>query len=104
MKQFTVTFEPWGRCVSVAEGETILEAAMRCDVPLEHACGGNCSCTTCHIQIQSGLEHLDAPSYDEEDKLDELPRRTEKSRLACQTEVISDLVVKVPGIISVLPR
>ena len=34
--------------------ESFLDVAKNFDVPLEHACGGSCACTTCHVIIREG--------------------------------------------------
>src|SRR5688572_32501705 len=34
--------------------ESFLDVAKNLDVPLEHACGGSCACTTCHVIIREG--------------------------------------------------
>lgn len=92
-----VTFYPYNRTVVVPHGTTLLEAALYHDIPWEHACGGNCSCTTCHIHIERGGDKLEPPEYNEVEKLAELPVSRHCSRLACQTIVTSDLVVRLPG-------
>lgn len=34
--------------------ESLLDIALHFGVPLEHACGGNCACTTCHVVVHQG--------------------------------------------------
>src|SRR5206468_1190023 len=34
--------------------ESFLDVAKNLGVPLEHACGGSCACTTCHVIIREG--------------------------------------------------
>src|SRR6202521_5114628 len=34
--------------------ESFLDIAKNFHVPLEHACGGSCACTTCHVIIRGG--------------------------------------------------
>jgi 2Fe-2S ferredoxin len=48
-------------------------------------CGGCCSCATCHVYVDPGMDEL-APemSEDENDLLDSSTHRTERSRLSCQ--------------------
>ena len=50
--------------------ESFLDVAKNFDVPLEHACGGSCACTTCHVIIREGEEHLSEMQDDEADRLD----------------------------------
>lgn len=46
-------------------------------------CGGCCSCATCHVYVDAGLE-IDGVSADEDDLLESSDHRTERSRLSCQ--------------------
>ena len=38
--------------------ESFLDVAMNFNIPLEHACGGSCACTTCHLYIREGEQNL----------------------------------------------
>ncbi|HEX8382139.1 MAG TPA: 2Fe-2S iron-sulfur cluster-binding protein [Sphingomonas sp.] len=50
-------------------------------------CGGNCSCATCHVQIDPAFFPLLKPmSEDENDLLESTSYRTEFSRLSCQVQ------------------
>ena len=53
--------------------ESLLDIAMHFDIPLEHACGGSCACTTCHVWIKEGEANVLPAEDDEEDRLDVLP-------------------------------
>lgn len=93
-----VTFLPINRVCEVDEGESILDAAIRCCIPIEHACGGFCACTTCHILVKN--EDLCFLSPIEEDEAERLASfsefdPTKKSRLACQAKVIQNIVVEI---------
>jgi 2Fe-2S ferredoxin len=85
-----------GKEVHVPPGTTILDAALDNDIELTHNCGGNCACSTCHVIIEEGMENLSEMSEDEEDMLDTAPGLTLESRLACQSKVSGDVVVKIP--------
>ena len=78
---------------------SILDILLGHHIHLEHACGGNCACTTCHVIVKSGFNKLSESSEQEEDLLDKAPGLTPTSRLACQA-VIEDpdaeIVVVVP--------
>lgn len=78
---------------------SILDVLLGHGVHLEHACGGNCACTTCHVIVKAGLNTLSEASEQEEDMLDRAPGLTPTSRLGCQA-VIEDsgaeIVVVVP--------
>ena len=59
--QKTVEFES-GKLPYQEHGlpESFLDVAMNHGIPLEHACGGSCACTTCHLIIKEGEQHLSA--------------------------------------------
>lgn len=80
---------------------SLLALAMREGFFIDHACGGVCACSTCHIIIEQGAEHLSSSSEPEEDMLDNAPGLTLRSRLACQAEIRSDAAVIVARIPSV---
>ena len=82
--------------VEVAEGKTVLEAAQEHGIHLEHACGGNCACTTCHVIVQEGMDHLSGMQDDEADRMDTATGITLKSRLGCQAKIHGDVVVEIP--------
>ncbi len=91
-----IKFLPSGTEVEVEKGKILLDAALDNNVKINHNCGGNCACSTCHVFIEEGYETLKEMSEDEEDMLDESEDLTEISRLACQCKVTSDLVVTIP--------
>jgi ferredoxin, 2Fe-2S len=78
---------------------SILDILLGHRIHLEHACGGNCACTTCHVIVKKGFDKMAEASEQEEDLLDRAPGLTPTSRLACQA-VIEDpdaeIVVTVP--------
>ena len=37
---------------------------------LEHACGGNCACTTCHVVVKQGEQNLSEMEDDELDRVE----------------------------------
>ncbi|MDO8793632.1 MAG: 2Fe-2S iron-sulfur cluster-binding protein [Vicinamibacterales bacterium] len=76
--------------------ESFLDVAMNLDLPLEHACGGSCACTTCHVIIRSGAEHLSEMQEDEADRLDTAWGLTPQSRLGCQAVIKGDVVAEIP--------
>ena len=79
-----LTFLPQERTVAARAGDTILDAALDNGIPLEHECGGNCACTTCHVYILYGMEHLSRIEDVEADRLTSAENRTAASRLGCQ--------------------
>ena len=78
---------------------SVLDILLGHGVHLEHACGGNCACTTCHVIVRQGLDQLTEPSEQEEDMLDRAPGLTPTSRLGCQAVIEdpdADIIVMVP--------
>ncbi len=77
-----------GREVQLAVGESILHAALAQGVAIDHACGGVCACSTCHVKVKQGRECLSAASEDELDQLDTARDVALDSRLACQAKLL----------------
>lgn len=78
---------------------SILDIMQGHHIHLEHACGGNCACTTCHVVVKQGIGELSEASEQEEDLLDKAPGLTPTSRLGCQAVVESpsaEITVLVP--------
>jgi 2Fe-2S ferredoxin len=91
-----VTFMPQNIMVEAKEGQSILDVALNNNIPLEHNCGGNCACTTCHVIVKDGMKNLSEMEEDEEDRLDTAEGLTLSSRLGCQAKVKGDVVVEIP--------
>src|ERR1700682_2229044 len=65
--------------------ESLLDICLNFGMHLEHACGGNCACTTCHVIVKQGDEdNLSEMDDDEADRLDMAAGLTLRSRLGCQ--------------------
>ncbi|MCH2101802.1 MAG: 2Fe-2S iron-sulfur cluster-binding protein [Planctomycetes bacterium] len=78
---------------------SILALALKNHLEIDHACGGVCACSTCHVIVREGFDSLSEASETEEDMLDNAPGVTLQSRLACQAvaDGSCDLVVEVPN-------
>ncbi len=78
--------------------ESILDVALNFGFHLEHACGGNCACTTCHVVVKRGAELLSEMDDAEADRLDMAADLQLNSRLGCQTviEKPGEIVVEIP--------
>ena len=96
-KETTVEFEH-GRLPYQEHGlpESFLDVAMNFGIPLEHACGGSCACTTCHLYIRKGEENLSEPEDNELDRLDTAWDLQRNSRLGCQAVIKGDVVAEFP--------
>jgi ferredoxin, 2Fe-2S len=76
---------------------SLLDIALNFGIDLEHACGGNCACTTCHVVVKQGGDNLSPIEDDEADRLDMAADLTLHSRLGCQAVVTGDVVVEIPA-------
>ncbi len=76
---------------------SLLDVALNVGVPLEHVCGGNCACTTCHVIVTAGDQNLTPLEDDEADRLDTAWDLTPRSRLACQAVVRGDVECEIPA-------
>jgi 2Fe-2S ferredoxin len=93
--------EETARTVDAELGATVMETALRNDVPgILATCGGSCACATCHVYVEADwVDRLPPPEIDELDMLDTAHDRKESSRLSCQlkvTEQIDGLTVRTP--------
>ena len=101
-----VTFLPLNVTVEVDDAKypladhgrpgSLLDVALAHHIDLEHNCGGNCACTTCHVIVREGEQNLSKMDADEEDRLDTATGLTIHSRLGCQAVVQGDVVVEIP--------
>lgn len=87
------------REVMASKGEHLLEVAVENGINIEHACGGVCACSTCHVYIEKGMDDLEEATDAEEDRVEEAPGLQRNSRLSCQCEIEGDgpIVVRVPA-------
>jgi 2Fe-2S ferredoxin len=104
-----VTFLPQGKTVEFEHGklpykdhgkpQSLLDVALNNGIHLEHACGGNCACTTCHVWVKQGSELLSEMDDDEADRLDMAADLQLNSRLGCQVviEKPGEVVVEIPA-------
>jgi len=108
-KLVRVTFLPEGRTVEFEFGAmpydhhgkpmSFLDVAENFGVFLDHACGGSCACTTCHVWIKEGAEGLSEAEDDELDRLDMAADQQLNSRLGCQAVITRPgaYVVEIPS-------
>jgi 2Fe-2S ferredoxin len=88
---------PNGAALEAEPGESILDAALRNQIPIEHACEKSCACTTCHVIVREGFDSLALTEEQEEDYLDKAWGLEPESRLGCQARVgADDLLVEIP--------
>lgn len=84
-----IQFLPDNVSIEVEEGENLLSAAARAGVYINAYCGGDGVCGKCKVAIEQGEVISSQGQLKKEDQ--EAGRR-----LACQSSVKSDLVVRIP--------
>jgi ferredoxin len=76
-------------------GISLLAAAARAGVDIDHYCGGQCSCGTCRIEIIEGSANLS-----EQDGMEQMVLGSANvaagNRLACQARILGPVRVRVP--------
>lgn len=87
-----ITYQPVGQTYEGREGDSILDVAILNDVPMQHACGGFCACTTCHVLVKTGAQNLTEMGDDELERLESTGKMQDRSRLSCQARVKSGTV------------
>ena len=104
-----VTFRPENKTVEFAFGAlpydghgepmSLLDVAENYAIFLDHACGGVCACTTCHLHVIEGEKGMSEPEEKELDRLDLAPGLQLNSRLGCQAviERPGSYVVEIPA-------
>lgn len=75
--------------------QSLLHHVLHASIDWLHSCGGKGNCTTCRAVVIAGADNLAPPTMVEL----QYRRRgllTDRERLACQTIVNGDVVVRVP--------
>ena len=86
---YSLTIEPNGESVEVAEGQTLLDACLRSGVWLPHACGHGL-CGSCKVDVLDGdIDHGDASPFALMDF-----ERSEGKTLACTARCLSDVTIE----------
>jgi len=108
-KLVRVTFLPEGKTVEFEFGTmpyehhgrpmSFLDVAENNEIFLDHACGGVCACSTCHVLIKSGASGLTEAEDDELDRLDMAADQQLNSRLGCQAVITrpGEYTVEIPS-------
>lgn len=104
-----VTFKPEGKTVEFpfdslpydghGEPMSFLDVAENYGIFLDHACGGVCACTTCHIHVLEGAKGISEAEEKELDRMELSPGLQLNSRLGCQAviEKPGTYVVEIPS-------
>ena len=69
---------------NISNDQSLLEVCLDNDIELHHNCGAVCACSTCHIYIDKGMDHLEELGDKEEDFIDRAVNPRINSRLGCQ--------------------
>ena len=86
---FQATIEPLGETIAVADGQKLLDAALRAGVWLPYACNHGL-CGTCKVDVLEGMvEHNEASAFALMDV-----ERDEGKTLACCATLSSDIVIE----------
>ncbi len=87
---YSVNFLPYNIKIDVKENESLIRAAMEAGVHINASCGGSGVCGKCRVLLEKGSvkggrsEQLSDEDY------------AKGYRLACISEIVSDLVVRIP--------
>lgn len=87
-----VTVMPANKSIEVESGLSLLKAGERAGVEMEAGCF-NCLCGTCVVEVLSGGGHLEPPSSQELEVLDEWNKDPDRFRLACAARTKEGSVV-----------
>ncbi len=86
----TVHFLPDGVKATVEEGENLLNVAANAGVYIHAFCGGEGVCGKCKVKIEQGEVAATQATQLKREEIEQ------GFRLACQSKVVSDLVVHIP--------
>ncbi|MFY7693819.1 MAG: 2Fe-2S iron-sulfur cluster-binding protein [Sediminibacterium sp.] len=91
MYSIKVNFEQKGLTPVTLENieadQSLLEVMLDNGIELHHNCGAVCACSTCHLYVNKGMEHLAELSDKEEDFIDRAVSPRIESRLGCQCQL-----------------
>ena len=91
------TLCPEGRTIEATPGTSICDTLLDNAIEIEHACEKSCACTTCHVILREGYEHLEPPTEKEDDLLDKAWGLELTSRLSCQARMgDTPLTIEIP--------
>lgn len=103
-----VTFLPEGKTIEFVYGTmpydrhgkpmSLLDVAENFGIFIDHACGGVCACTTCHIWVKEGAKQISEADDDELDRMETAADVQLNSRLGCQAVITGPgtYVVEIP--------
>jgi 2Fe-2S ferredoxin len=88
---------PEGLSFQADPDKSLCQQLLDQGIEIEHACGMVAACTTCHVIVRSGFDHLVPATDSEDDLLDKAWGLTPTSRLSCQVHAVTDdLTIELP--------
>lgn len=81
-----VTFDPGGRVLVAAAGQTLLDAAFAAGLPLDGVCGGRGICERCRVVVSHGTVEV----------VEARRGRAGGEVLACLARIVGDVSVEIP--------
>ena len=90
----TIHFEQPGKpsvtLKKIIKGQSILDVLLHHHIEIKHDCGGVCACSSCHIYVTKGNEHLEEVFAREKHFINRVNKSTPFSRLACQCLLVDN--------------
>lgn len=83
-------------------GQRLVLAIEDAGIDILHRCGGNARCTTCRVEVLEG--DAGPMTVAESTRLESVSERRDTTRLSCQVQVNSDLIVSVKNRLHQMPE
>ncbi len=91
------TLCPEGASFEATPGDNLMKCLMKEGILIEHACEGCGTCSTCHVYVREGLNHLNSIEDLEDETLNRAWGLDMDSRLSCQVTIgEQDLTIEIP--------
>ena len=90
----TIHFEERGKpsvtLKKITRGQSLLDVLLHHHMEIKHDCGGVCACSTCHIYVTKGGDHLEEIFIREKHFIEKVDKPKPQSRLACQCLLVNE--------------
>lgn len=84
--------QPLTHGIYVGESQSLLESLVERKIDIDHSCGGNGTCGTCHYFVVEGTENL-SQIEEVEQEMRTNRKFQDNERLACQSYVRGDIKI-----------
>ena len=91
----TITIIDRKRTFEANAGMSLMMAIEVAGGTITHACGGNCICGTCNVEILESQVPLPEPAPAEAYILSRIKRKGPNVRLSCQAIIKGDMLVRI---------